>query len=167
MIPILFCQNVPDVRVVASDYSVDMLDIARYRLEVEGLIQRIQLSHDDAKALEYDDDLFRGVMSNSIVHHIPEPQSVLSEAVRVARPGGWLFFRDLARPESEAVVSEQVASYAGEESREAQTLFAESLRAALTLDEIRTLIEGLGFSPDSVQMTSDRHWTWCAQKAEN
>lgn len=166
-IPIVFCQTVPDVRVVASDFSTDMLDLARYRIEMEGLIQRIQLSHDDAKSLEFNDDLFRGVMSNSIVHHIPEPQSVLAEAIRVTRPGGYLFFRDLTRPQDETVLSEQVATYAGRESPEAQTLFAESLRAALTLDEIRAIIEGLGFSPDSVQMTSDRHWTWFARKCQS
>ena len=40
---------------------------------------------------------FGAVMSNSIVHHIPEPASVLAEMVRVAAPGGLLFVRDLLR----------------------------------------------------------------------
>jgi ubiquinone/menaquinone biosynthesis C-methylase UbiE len=164
MIPILFCQTLPDAKVLASDFSTDMLDLARYRIEVDGLITRIQLSQDDAKLLGYSDDMFIGVMSNSIVHHIPEPQSVLSEAVRVTQPGGVLFFRDLARPSDEATLSQLVATYAGQETTEARSLFAESLRAALTIDEIRHLVQGLGFSPDSVQMTSDRHWTWFARK---
>lgn len=164
LIPVLFCQRIPDARVLASDFSTDMLDLARYRIEVEGLIQQIQLSHDDAKQLPYEDEAFFGVMSNSIVHHIPEPQAVLAEAVRVVRPSGLLFFRDLARPSSEQQLETLVATYAGEESSEAQRLFAESLRAALTADEMRELVKRLGFSADSVQMTSDRHWTWSARK---
>ncbi len=43
-------------------------------------------------------------------------------------------------------------------------MFDDSLRAALTLDEIRALVESLGFDPASVQATSDRHWTWTALK---
>ncbi len=164
LIPIAFCQRVETARVLASDFSTDMLDMARYHIEVEGLIQRIQLSHDDAKDLPYDDEGFYGVMSNSIVHHIPEPIDALREAVRVTRDGGRLFFRDLARPASEQQLAQLVTTYAGDESEEAQRLFAESLRAALTLEEMQQMVSGLGFSPDSVQMTSDRHWTWSAVK---
>jgi len=39
-------------------------------------------------------------------------------------------------------------------------MLADSLRASLTLEELREIIAGLGFSPESVQQTSDRHWTW-------
>ena len=35
---------------------------------------------------------FGAVVSNSIVHHIPEPIHVLREAVRVTKPGGWVAF---------------------------------------------------------------------------
>jgi hypothetical protein len=41
-------------------------------------------------------------------------------------------------------------------------MFADSLHAALTLDEVRDLVASLSFSPDTVQQASDRHWTWCA-----
>ena len=57
-----------------------------------------------------------------------------------------------------------VELYAGEESEYARQMFAASLRAALTLDEVRDLVRPLGFEPDSVTQTSDRHWTWSAVK---
>jgi hypothetical protein len=44
-------------------------------------------------------------------------------------------------------------------------MFADSLHAALSLDEIRALVSSLEFPPGSVQQTSDRHWTWVATKA--
>jgi hypothetical protein len=43
-------------------------------------------------------------------------------------------------------------------------MFDASLRAALSLDEIRQLIEELDFDPSGVTITSDRHWTWVARK---
>jgi hypothetical protein len=34
----------------------------------------------------------------------------------------------------------------------------------LTLEEIRRLVQHLGHAPESVQQTSDRHWTWQTTK---
>jgi hypothetical protein len=44
-------------------------------------------------------------------------------------------------------------------------LFADSLHAALTLEEIRNLVAGLGYDPGHVNATSDRHWTWHTVKS--
>ncbi len=68
--------------------------------------------------------------------------------------------RDLARPDSRVELSRLVDQYASHESEPARALFEASLNAALTLPEIRSLITGLGLSPNGVMMTSDRHWTW-------
>ena len=43
-------------------------------------------------------------------------------------------------------------------------MFADSLHAALTLDEVRALVAALGFDPAGVRQTTDRHWTWAARK---
>ena len=45
-----------------------------------------------------------------------------------------------------------------------RTMFAESLHAALTLDEIRKLVDSLNLAKSSVEQSSDRHWTWLAQR---
>lgn len=163
-IPIELCQRLDDCRVMAVDAAVHMLDLARLNVEIAGLITRIQLDKVDAKALPYDDGAFAVVMSNSIVHHISEPVHVLREAVRVLEPGGLLFVRDLLRPESEERLNELVQTYAGDESDHARQMFCDSLHAALNLDEIRQLAEQIGFPPDCVNQTSDRHWTLCGRK---
>jgi hypothetical protein len=72
--------------------------------------------------------------------------------------------RDLARPASAGEIVRLADTYAAGESPEARALFEASLNAALTLEEIRSLIAGLGLSPDNVSMTSDRHWTWTWRK---
>ena len=122
------------------------------------------LDHIDAKDLPYEDARFVAVMSNSIVHHIRDPRSALADAVRVCAPGGLLYFRDLRRPDTDDDVRRLVDMYAGDENEHAQQLFSDSLRAALTRDEIREYVKPFGFPALTVQATSDRHWTWCARK---
>jgi ubiquinone/menaquinone biosynthesis C-methylase UbiE len=152
---------------MAVDAAVSMLDLARYNIEATSLTQRIELAHVDAKQLPFSDAMFDVVMSNSIVHHIPEPIHVLHEAVRVARPGGLLFIRDLLRPETDEQLQNLVDTYAAGANDHQRHMFAESLHAALSLPEIRSLITSLGFPSLSVQQTSDRHWTWIAPKTNH
>ncbi len=163
-IPILLCQATDQVRILAADAAVSMLDLARLNVEIAGLRERIQLDQADAKQMAYRDSMFDAVISNSIVHHIPEPRDVLREAVRVAKPGALLFFRDLMRPADAAELDRLVEIHATDCNDHQRMLFRDSLQAALALDEVRSLITSLGFSPDSVQATSDRHWTWTARR---
>ena len=87
-----------------------------------------------------------------------------AEAIRVTEPGGLLFHRDLARPGDEDQLQKIVETYAGDATPYQRRLFANSLRAALTVNEMQNLVAGFGGAPDAVQMTSDRHWTWAATK---
>jgi ubiquinone/menaquinone biosynthesis C-methylase UbiE len=163
-IPLLLCEAKENCRIVAVDLSTGMLDIARLNVELASQVDRILLSRIDAKSLPFDDNRFDAVMSNSIVHHLATPESAFAEAHRVCSCGGLLFFRDLMRPATDAEVKQLVTTYAGEEAEPARRMFDDSLRAALTVAETREIVAGLGFPADSVQATSDRHWTWCARK---
>ncbi len=165
LIPIELCERTDACRVMACDMSVAMLDLAVYNLAVTTAADRIQLDQADAKQLHYEDDQFDAVISNSIVHHIPDPIDVLRQAVRVTKSGGRLFFRDLMRPETNEELDRLVATYAAEANNHQRQMFDDSLHAALTLDEIRDLVGELGFDRDTVQATSDRHWTWDSKKA--
>ncbi len=162
LIPVELCRQFEDCRIMASDLSANMLDLARYNIEVHGMIERIQLDQADAKEMPYADDMFHAVISNSIIHHIPDPVVVLREAVRVTGPGGLLFFRDLMRPADLQELDALVQTYVGDENEHQQSMFRDSLKAALNLDEMRAAVEQVGFEPDTVQATSDRHWTWIA-----
>ena len=150
---------------MAADAAAHMLDLAKYNLEAAGLTERIELSHVDAKELPMQDEMFDTVMSNSMVHHIPEPIHCIREAVRVCKKGGSLFFRDLMRPESSEKVTELVEIYTAGENDHQKKMFDDSLRAALSMEEIRDLVTSLGFDPETVQQTSDRHWTWVGKKS--
>ena len=161
-IPIELCRREPRAMVVAVDLADHMLVLARKNVARAGLASRIELEKCDGKRLPFADSSFFAVMSNSIVHHVPEPRTVLEEALRVTRRGGRLFFRDLLRPETDAEVDSLVATYAAGANAHQRALFDASLRAALTLDEVRTRIDELGLCRNCVQATSDRHWTFAS-----
>jgi len=163
-IPVELCRQSEDCRIIAIDMAVHMLDLARFNIEVDGFTQHIFLQQIDAKDMLFESEMFDCVMSNSIIHHIPEPLAVLAESIRVTRPGGLLFFRDLLRPESGEEVAHLVSTYAGDENEHQRQMFDDSLRAALSLSEVRAMVSSLGFEAETVQATSDRHWTWIAIK---
>jgi ubiquinone/menaquinone biosynthesis C-methylase UbiE len=160
LIPIELCQRHPSCRIMAIDMSVQMLDLARYNVEAAGMHQRITLAHVDAKSMPYRDGMFDTVISNSIIHHIPEPIDCLRQMVRVTAESGLIFVRDLLRPNDAPSLKQLVEQYAGHENQHARKMFEDSLRAALSIEEIRQCVEQLGFNRKSVQQTTDRHWTW-------
>lgn len=164
-IPIELCKRVSACRVLASDGAISMLDVARYNVAVASMDYRIQLHRGDAKELDIEDETFDAVISNSLIHHLPEPERAIAEIVRLTRPGGRIFVRDLCRPESAEAVEELVQRIAGQETPAAQTMFRQSLHAALTLEEIRGLVAQHGFPAEDVTMTSDRHWTWQSHRS--
>ena len=162
LIPVELCQRHPAFRVMGIDMAVSMLDLARFNVESESLSHRIQLEQIDAKSMGFDHEMFDVVISNSIIHHLPEPLDCLEEMIRVTATDGALFIRDLMRPADLATLEHLVETYAGEATDYCQRLFRESLHAALSLEEIKDQVQQLGFDPDSVSSTSDRHWTWSA-----
>jgi ubiquinone/menaquinone biosynthesis C-methylase UbiE len=162
-IPIELCLRHPFAEVVAIDLAEHMLELARENVRRTGFVPRIRLDRENARSMSFADGALAAVMSNSIVHHIPEPTFVIGEIVRVCRPGGTIFVRDLMRPPDEDTVRRFVEAYAGGANEHQRRLFADSLRAALTVAEMQALVAARGFDPNTVRATSDRHWTWSAK----
>jgi ubiquinone/menaquinone biosynthesis C-methylase UbiE len=166
-IPIALGQADSKARIVALDLSENMLEQARANIAAANLWSRMRCHLGDAKSLldVFGHGHFEGVISNTIIHHIPDPAPALDTMAKLVAPGGTLMIRDLARPESHQEIARLGDLYAGDESPEAKALFLASLNAALTLDEIRAIVAGLGLGPHDVVMTSDRHWTWIWKRA--
>ncbi|MEL7497225.1 MAG: methyltransferase domain-containing protein [Planctomycetota bacterium] len=162
LIPIELCERHAEFRVMAIDMAISMLELARYNIASSVAGHRIELGQVDAKTMGYDTDAFDLVMSNSIIHHIPEPVECVEQMVRVVRPGGAIFIRDLMRPTDAETLDQIVQTYAGHESEYSRKLFRDSLHASLSLEEMRALAVKFGFAAETVLATSDRHWTWAA-----
>ena len=158
-IPLLMVARRPTLHVVGIDLSESMLVIARQHLAAAGPYACVEVRRLDAKATGFPDGCFDMVISNSIVHHLPEPLAVFRELARVASPWAALFLRDLLRPATEAEHAHLVATYCANDNPHQRQLFSDSLRAALTLDEVRALAEQAGLADFTLARTSDRHWT--------
>lgn len=165
LLPIELCRRVPTARIKAIDLSASMLDLGRRHVEQARLTAAIALALEDATALPEPGETFSAVLSNSIVHHIPEPMRVMREMLRVLRPGGLLFVRDLVRPEDEASMAALVGTYATNDTAYQRALFDASLRASLSLEEVREILRPLRIPPECAQVTSDRHWTLAFRRA--
>lgn len=150
--------------VTASDLAEQMLVIGRENVRVAGLTNSIHLVRSDCKHLPDADASYHVAMSNSIVHHIPEPLAVLSELWRILKPSGLLFVRDLMRPVDLQTLDHLVQTYAGEANAHQQRMFRESLHAAMKVSEVSDLLEKVGVPRHAVRATSDRHWTIIARK---
>ncbi len=164
-IPIELCRQHPTLEVTAADLADHMLALAEQNVEAAGLADRITVERADAKHLPFPAHHFGAVLCNGSIHHIPQPVVCFSEFHRVCKPGGTIFVRDLLRPESEAQLERVVKTYAGGANDHQRQMFADSLRASLTLDEVRELVGRLNYPAGSVQQTSDRHWTWAATRS--
>lgn len=166
-IPIELCSRGMVMRsvwhVTAIDLAQEMLTLGNANVAAAGLQRFISLELADAKSLSYPEGSFDVVMSNSIIHHIPDPIDCLYEMTRVMRSGGLLFVRDLMRPPDLDTLDRLVKTYAGDANAHQQKMFGESLHAALTLDEIRVLVQKLGLDPACAVASSDRHWTIAAR----
>ena len=95
------------------------------------LSDRIRCHLGDAKSLldQFGDASFEGVCSNTIIHHIPDPEPVLDEMARLVAHGGTLLVRDLVRPASHDEIARLTDQYAGLGNSRGAALFEASLRA--------------------------------------
>ena len=158
-IPILMCQQRPQYLITAVDLAQSMLIIGQRNVEEASLNQRIRLERVDSKRMPYPDLEFDMVVSNSLVHHIPDPLSLFQEIKRLVRPGGAILIRDLIRPESDDIVNQLVAKIGEDYDPHQQQLFRDSLNAALTLVEVQELIDRAGLDQVTLTQSSALHWT--------
>jgi ubiquinone/menaquinone biosynthesis C-methylase UbiE len=174
LIPIALAGLAPHVHVDALDLSEQMLILARKNIAAAGLSSRITPRLADAKGNGAPDATYDAVISNSIVHHIPDPSDMLKDSYRVLRRGGAFFVRDLHRPHTAEDALRLVEQYAPLPTGDAETiarhmrqrdLFHASLHAALTVEEVQAIVAPLGVPPEAVRKTSDRHWTIACLKA--
>lgn len=164
LIPIEFCRRFNDLKIVAIDLAVEMLKLAERNIRQAGFGGQIEIRLVDAKRIPAGDGEFAGVVSNSIIHHIPEPRDCFFEMVRVLKPGGLLFVRDLMRPRGESELEHLVQTYAGDATPRQRQLFRQSLHAALTVQEVTELLQPIPNLSFRVAATSDRHWSVIATR---
>jgi ubiquinone/menaquinone biosynthesis C-methylase UbiE len=158
-IPILMCQRRPQYLITAVDLAQSMLIVGQRNVEYAELAQRIRLERVDTKRMAYPDLEFDLVISNSLVHHLPDPLSFFQEVKRLVRPGGAILIRDLIRPDSDEIVNDLVDKIGAGYDAHQQQLFRDSLKAALTLAEVQDAIDRIGLGGVKLTQSSELHWS--------
>ena len=97
---ILAARRLHPQELTGSDISESMMDIARQKVEREGLADIIELQREDCMALTFADNTFDAVTSAFGIRNFPDLDKGLHEMYRVLRPGGQLSIVELCQPMS-------------------------------------------------------------------
>lgn len=158
-IPFLMLERRADLDILGVDMSTSMLTVARRSALARGLGDRLELREMDAKALAVEAASYDLVISNSVAHHIPDPTDLFRQIARAVRPDGAILVRDLFRPETDDSAMEIVERVAPDDTDKQKKLLFDSLKAALTVGEVREMAHRAGLRDVVVAKVSDRHWS--------
>jgi|SRR5579884_2980287 len=147
----------PGARITGVDAAASMLALAVDRVAAAGLSERIGFEQRYLPDPELEGRRYDAVISNSLLHHLNDPDSLWRTIARCARPGAAVVVMDLSRPDDTEAVEALVARYAAGAPDVLRTDFRNSLLAAYRPDEIRQQVAGCGLAHLQVEAVSDRH----------
>ena len=157
-IPVRFARALPGFTITAVDGSEPMIALAEKAVKAAGVEDRVRPRCARLPMLPLPLQSFDAVVSNSLVHHMPDPYLFWNELVRLGKPGATVLIMDLFRPESPERAREIVERYSGNEAPVLKEDFFNSLCAAFTLREVRYQIRSRGLGGLVCELASDRHW---------
>jgi trans-aconitate methyltransferase len=147
----------PHVTILGVDAGPTMLKLAAARVEAAGLASRIHLQLRRLPDPALTARQFDAVVSNSLLHHLPDPMILWQTVAACARPGAAVAVMDLMRPVDEASAEMMVARYASDAPAVLRADFHNSLLAAYRIDEVEAQLNGRGLGHMNVEPISDRH----------
>lgn len=156
-VTIRFARAYPDCTIEGVDGAESMLHHGAYFVGRAGLAQRIHLVHARLPETTLPARAYDAVISNSLLHHLHDPQVLWRVVAQHARPGAAIFVMDLARPATREQAQDFVKVYAANEPKILQRDFFNSLCAAFTPQEVTDQLARAGLNRLSVRTVSDRH----------
>ena len=157
-IPLQLAQRHPALLIDAVDGAAAMLDCARERLAAApGPADRVRLHLDLLPCASLDAGSYHWVVSNSLLHHVRDPQTLWQTVNRCGGPGAGVLVMDLARPPSREAADRLVAQHAADTPEVLRRDFHNSLLAAYTPAEVASQLAAAGLGQLDVRMVSDRH----------
>lgn len=97
---IMVAKDLPASRVIGLDVSRGMLDLARQKVLIRGLEQRISLMQGDAENIPFDTEHFDAVTVAFGVRNFGRLEDGLREIYRVLKPGGVVLILEFSHPKS-------------------------------------------------------------------
>lgn len=154
-----FAKRFPECQIHAVDGSKNMLLFAKRRIMAEKLEERIKLfnltlpfSPNELPLKKYD-----GLIINSLLHHLSNPDVLWNTIKELIRPGGHIFIMDLKRPSSSEEALKIVEKYSGNEPEILKRDFYNSLLASYKNEEIKAQLIAHHLDHLKIEPVSDRH----------
>jgi len=156
-IPIRFARGMPGCRLTGIDASAPMVRLAEDAVRKAGLSDRITFRCERFQDLA-GASLANAAISNSLLHHVPNPLQFWNKLRRAVKPGSPVLVMDLLRPESPDEAQAIVDRYAAGAPDILRRDFYNSLLAAFTEDEIGTQLAQMNLTRLLIDVIDDRHW---------
>lgn len=156
-IAIRFARMHPNCKIDAVDGAANMLVQAQTFIERESLQDRIVLYHQCLPNCELPNKNYDAIVSNSLLHHLHEPQHLWLTLKRYATAKTAILICDLFRPASQQAATLLVEQYASGEPEILCRDFFNSLLAAFTFDEVNAQLSTANLYGLQIEQISDRH----------
>lgn len=152
-----FAQALPGWQVIGVDAGPNMLALARAALERSELGDRVEFLHAHLPDHSLDGQ-FQAVVSNSLLHHLPDPMALWQTVSVLAAPGAYVQVMDLHRPADAQTAARLVDEHAADEPEVLRQDFYNSLLAAWTIEEVTDQLRQAGLESLAITQPTERHW---------
>ena len=156
-IPIRLASLCTGFNIVGVDASPPMIALAQEAIHKTDCSERIRVACQRIEdvVLEKRAD---AIISNSLVHHVPNPLQFWYALKQLAKPGAPVLVMDLLRPESAEEAQALVDHYAADEPEQLRLDFYNSLLAAFSEDEVAAHLAEMNLSRLLIDVPDERHW---------
>jgi ubiquinone/menaquinone biosynthesis C-methylase UbiE len=144
------------MRITAVDGSASMIELGAQAVREAGLQARVTPMQGYIPGLALPERSFDAIVSKDLLHHLPDPSALWSEARRLGRPGAILYVMDLIRPETQQDAHDIVERVASNEHPILKQDFFNSLCAAFTMQEVQSQLHHARLALQ-VERIGDRH----------
>jgi len=156
-ITIRFARAHPGCDLTGVDGAPAMLALAKEaitRVELDHRVHLREVRLPDKTLVQH---AFDTLISNSLLHHLADPQVLWCTLKDCAAPGAALFVMDLRRPDTREQAGRLVQEYSGNEPEVLRRDFFNSLLAAYRPEEIAAQLARVNLSCLQVEAVGDRH----------
>ncbi len=143
------------VVVSGIDLTTEFVEVGQQLNELVGMGDSVELQVASALELPFEDEVFDVVWTEHVQMNIEDKSRFYSELARVLRPGGRLVFHDIFMGEGGAVVFP--VPWANDDS----------ISFLIGVDEVRSLIETIGFECLARKDQSDESNKWFLRMLKN
>jgi len=153
-----FAARYPACRVLGVDGAAAMLAHARRRKAGEAQLgRRVDFLEGLLPGAAIPAVPYAAIISNSLLHHLHDPDVLWQTVAAHAQPGTCIFVADLMRPPNSAMARQLVDRHAAGEPGVLRRDFYHSLCAAFEPAEVEAQLRAAGLPELAVDIISDRH----------